>query len=78
MGKIKIWERKGIVSLDQLYNGSSLKTFTALKEDFDIPNSSYYSYLQIKHALKAQFGEQGPVWSTSPTYERLSKSGGPN
>lgn len=76
IGKIRIWETKGIVKLVQLYNGSTLKTFSSLKEEFDVPNHSYYNYLQIRHALRAQFGEPGPSWSLSPILQRLCSSDG--
>lgn len=76
IGKIKTWEIKGIDRLAQLYNGSILKTFSSLKEEYDIPNHSFYKYLHIRHALNTQFGRQGPIWSNSPIYQRIGRSGG--
>lgn len=71
IGRIKEWEIKGINRLVQLYEGRMLKTFTTLREEYDIPKHTFYKYLQIRHALNAQFGEQGPVWCNTNIYQRI-------
>lgn len=76
IGKIKSWEMRGINKLSQLYNQNTLKTFGSLKEEFGIPDHSYYSYQQIKHALSRQFGGQGPVWNRSIIFQKLDMQGG--
>lgn len=45
-------------------------------EEYDIPNHSFYKYLQIRHALNTQFEKQGPIWSNSPIYQKIGRSGG--
>ena len=53
MGKLKEWERLGINRVDQLYSGETLKSFAVLRE-YALPNSLFYTYLQVRHALQAQ------------------------
>lgn len=71
IGTIKTWEKSGIVKLVQLYNQALLKSFATLKVEFGIPENSLYNYIQIKHALKSQFGDHGPSWSESAVLQKL-------
>lgn len=75
MGKIKEWEVSGIGKLAQLYGGSTLKSFAELRGEYDIPNHSFYRYLQIRHALNAHFKTQTVEWCKAPLIQQIVKSG---
>lgn len=45
------WREMGIVVLDQLFEGSVLKSFELLKEKYELPTQDFYRYLQIRHYL---------------------------
>lgn len=49
--KWKSWYSHGIWSLGQLFQDSKWKTFDALQEEFGMPQSSYYQWLQLKHCV---------------------------
>lgn len=53
--KNRTWERHGIYKLVQLFDGNTLKSFTELRQEYGIPNETFYCYLQIRHALDRQF-----------------------
>lgn len=71
MEKINEWEEFDIGRLDGNY---TLKTFAELRE-YGIPNHTFYRYLQIRHALNAQFKIQAVEWSRAPLLQRVVKSG---
>lgn len=75
MEKINEWEESGIGQLAQLYEGSTLKTFVELRREYGIPTNLFYRYLQIRHALNAQFKTQVVKWSRAPLLQRLVESG---
>lgn len=39
--------------LDQLFDGTVLKSFEQLKEKYDLSNQDFYRYLQIRHYLQS-------------------------
>lgn len=40
-------------------------------EEYAIPNRSFYRYLQIRHALDAQFSGKEPEWCEKPSLRKL-------
>lgn len=42
---------KGITHLHNLYIGNSLKTFSVLQKEFNLPQNDIYQYPQIRHCL---------------------------
>jgi len=46
------WTERGLVVLDQLFDGAALKSFEQLKENYDLPNQDFFRYLQIRHYLQ--------------------------
>lgn len=46
------WTERGLVVLDQLFDGATLKSFEQLKEKYDLTNHDYFRYLQIRHYLQ--------------------------
>ena len=45
------WKDKGINTLSDLCLDYSLRTFTDLKQSYDLPGNSFFFYLQIRSAL---------------------------
>lgn len=50
------WARYGIKSAHQLFSDGVFKMFKDLQLEFKIPNKHFYSYLQLRHVVVAQFG----------------------
>lgn len=55
----KPWAKSGIFTLKHLYNADGLKSFQILKDEFSIPESSFFLYLRLRSAMKAY----GVPWS---------------
>ena len=68
-------EMCGIKRLRQLYKGDSCRKFQDLREEFNIPQHSFFTYLQVGHALEAQFRTQTLVWNETPLFQNLVKVG---
>ncbi len=49
----KLWAQKGIRKLKDLYDNDSLMSFQQLKETYQIPNSHFHRYLQIRHFISS-------------------------
>lgn len=52
----ELWLHYGVGFLSDVYSDNMLKSFQQLKTDFDLPNTMLFCYLQLRHALSAQFG----------------------
>lgn len=50
------WYNRGILFLYQLYSNDHLKSFKDLQDDFGIPHSGFFRYLQLCQALSIQAG----------------------
>lgn len=48
------WVQSGISALSQVQQDDSLKSFDNLQADFSLPRTSFYQYLQFRHAYSAQ------------------------
>lgn len=53
--KNDIWERHGITRLAHLVRDNNVKSFLDLRTEYEVPYNTFYSYLQIRHALGVQF-----------------------
>lgn len=48
----RCWADKGLYTLNQLFNGTDLKSFSQLqKQFFTLPSSDLHRYLQIRHYI---------------------------
>lgn len=56
-----MWMARRVIYLSQLIAGGAVKTFQALKEEFDLPNHMFFRYLQVRHALQSQFSASIPI-----------------
>lgn len=67
------WLTRGITSLEDLYEGASIYTFSELQNKYGLPHAEYYKYLQITHLLKPIVSKQKAIPSqvlrllTAPT-----------
>lgn len=71
MGKIEVWDRRGIHCLAQLYRAGRFKSFQEIVEEYAVPNRLFYSYLQVRHALDAQFRGKEPEWREMSLLRKL-------
>lgn len=58
----------------QSYEGNILKSFAELRQEYGIPNKTFYSYLQIRHALGNQFRDHTLEWSKIPLLQKIIKA----
>merc|ERR1712002_683721 len=47
----KKWADKGLCTINQLFKGTDLKSFSQLHEQFHLPSQDFYRYLQIRHYI---------------------------
>ncbi|KAM7369499.1 hypothetical protein PAMP_000739 [Pampus punctatissimus] len=45
----KRWAESGLIIINQLLDGPAFKSFSQLRDKFDLPSSDLYRYLQIRH-----------------------------
>lgn len=48
------WERAVIKCFSQIYHQNVVKSFMELQEEFALPRTTFFQYLQLRHALEAQ------------------------
>lgn len=49
---LELWIQKGISSLEDLYDGSTIRPFTDLQEKFGLLVTDHFKYRQISHLLR--------------------------
>lgn len=69
IGIFREWEKLGLSKLSQLYNDFGLKKFSELVGEFKLPRGSFFLYVRLEHALKAQFKAQTPRWEEMPLFQ---------
>lgn len=47
----KRWSDKGLIIIDQLFKGSTLHSFSDLKEKFMLSSRDFFRYLQIRNYI---------------------------
>lgn len=60
------WEHRGLTRLDDIYTGDVLASFADLQRKYYLPKTLFYQYLQLCHALQAQFAIYAPLFSDYP------------
>ena len=58
------WRRYGVTHLVHIFSGGRLLSFAELRERYDLPQTMYFHYLQLRHAIRAQAGDN--PWTLSP------------
>lgn len=64
------WIQVGLDSLEDLYDGSSLKSFSELQNEYKLPLSVYIRYYQIVHLIKPITSKQCAI--PSPVFSLMS------
>lgn len=49
-----LWETKGVQYISQLFNGNILQFFTDIQDEFTIPRTQFFKYLQLRHAIQSE------------------------
>lgn len=63
-----IWALYGVIYLSQVMTDTGPKTFQALKGELALPNYLLFRYLQLRHALQAQFTNHATILNTPPVF----------
>lgn len=61
---IESWMQKGMTSLDDLYDGSTIRSFADLRERFGLLETDHFKYRQISHLLRQTPSKQRAVPSS--------------
>lgn len=67
-----LWATKGITYLFQVLTPLGVRHFQALREEFDLPAHMLFNYMQLRHALRAQFTDGFPNTQTLPIVEVIT------
>uniref|UniRef100_A0A3P9MG76 Reverse transcriptase zinc-binding domain-containing protein n=1 Tax=Oryzias latipes TaxID=8090 RepID=A0A3P9MG76_ORYLA len=67
----KSWFQKGILTLSDLYDTNTIKSFEKLKQEFNLPRQDFWRYLQIRHLLVTTFGSVTTVPSSCNIIEDI-------
>ena len=47
----KRWAESDLITINQLFDGELFKSFSQLQNEFSLPSSDLYRYLQIRHYI---------------------------
>lgn len=61
----KKWEEKGLIMLEQLFEGGVLMSFQQLQHKHNLPAHDFFKYLQLRHYLQKH--EEWDKLCTSPS-----------
>lgn len=70
-GVFAAWREKGIKTFSDLYINSQLASFSQLSNKFNLPNSHFFRYLQIRHYVKENWPHLDSTPTTNPFLETL-------
>ena len=68
------WRGNGIHQFQQLFAGDTLKSFSVLMSEYEIPKQDFYRYLQIRHLINTLNGEKRLSLGLTNLEEILVKS----
>lgn len=51
--RFKDWENKGLIFIDDLFDGETLKSFNHLQEKFGLISTDFYRFLQLRSYLNS-------------------------
>lgn len=61
-----VWASHGIIYLHQVVSNARLKPFHTFKEEYTLPNSLTFKYLQLRHAIRTQLPSLEVVADSPP------------
>lgn len=70
-GVFAVWRDKGLATLRDLYIDKKFASFNQLKSKFNLSNSHFFRYLQIRHYVKDQIANFQTMPDSCPLYELL-------
>lgn len=68
------WKENGIHQFQHLFTKGTLKSFTHLRSEFNIPKQDFYKYLQIRHLISTLNGEGRLLLGLTSLDEIMTKS----
>lgn len=51
-----VWTRFGVKKIRDIMHNSRLRTFDELKSLFNLPNTHFFKFIQLRHAYQLQYG----------------------
>lgn len=72
----KDWLEKGIATLGDPYRNGTLKSFEDFVQQFGIPRSHFFRYLQLRHLLLGIFGSSTPAPKAAELLDKVLTSYG--
>lgn len=72
---ISLWSALGVTSIEHLFSEDTLRAFSDLRSLYHIPNSKFFQYLQIRHAISSLHWPPKPDLPTSFSRYLLGSSG---
>ena len=72
----KVWLENGMVTLRDLYCDGVLKSFEDLVQQFNIPRSHFFRYLQLRHMLVGLLGSSTSVPQNAEILDKVLKAFG--
>lgn len=67
-----LWTQKGLTTFEALTQVLPFSSFALLQEQYDLPKTEFYKYLQIRHFYTTHYQKEGP--SASNMFEQLCRS----
>uniref|UniRef100_A0A3B3E0S0 Reverse transcriptase domain-containing protein n=1 Tax=Oryzias melastigma TaxID=30732 RepID=A0A3B3E0S0_ORYME len=55
------WRRKGLISIKDLYTNGDFSSFSQLQEQYNLPNSHFFRYLQVRHYIQSKIHNFGKL-----------------
>ena len=70
-GMFAVWRDRGIKTFSDLYINGQLASFAQLSNKFNLPNSHFFRYLQVRHYVKENWPHFDSIPTTHPFLETL-------
>lgn len=64
-----------MATLDDICDGNVLASFDGLQRKYELPQTTFYRYLQLRHVIQTQFGTQDTDFSGYPLIGVLRSQG---
>lgn len=72
---LRNWLLNGVTAIAHLYSEGSLKPFSDLKAEFQVPNAFFFQYLHVRHTLSSITWPSRPALQSSFTRFLLGTGG---
>lgn len=65
------WSKKGVKTIMHLFSNNTFRSFEEFRQDYQLPRTAYFLYLQIRHTATTQFGLRNMTVRLSPLEQLL-------